>query len=301
MKRLLLAFLLLAATGLFLYACSGDDAAVSGSDGGSGGDASSDGSFGDGSSGDGSAGDAGEDAALSSTSLQIQAVKNADGPDSGAADDGGLAVNLPIDHAIVTYVRPVVGSDPAGFFLQSQRTGPAIFVAIDPSTLTPAPAPGDDVSMTVTNVANVAALHEITAVSGFARSSQGNSVSALLRDVSTSTDLVSKLDSYESEYIQLGGFVATSFASSSAGSVSAEVTTMGYSSPTSGLKLRIPVTVQSTYDPEPTCSFTLTGVMWRFLTGAEPSGFVNGDLSVTCGAPQVASAIAPSLTTVNVV
>ena len=302
MKRLLLAFLLLAATGIVLYACSGDDSAVSGSDAGSEGDGSSnDGSFGrDGSSGDGSAGDAGEDAALNSTSLQIQAVKDQGGPDSGAAEDGGLAVNLPIDHAIVTYVRPAVGSDPAGFFLQAQRTGPAIFVAIDPSTLTPVPVPGDDVSMTVTNVTNVVSLHEITGLSGFTRNSQGNAISALLRDVSSATDLVSKLNNYESEYIQLGGFVATAFGGSSTGSVSAEITTMGFSSPQSGLKLRIPVTVQDAFDPEPTCSFTLTGVMWRFSNNAEPSGFVNGDLSVTCSAPQVASAVAPSLTTVNV-
>ena len=302
MKRLLLAFLLLAATGLFLYACSGDDSVVSNNDGGSESDASfTDGSFGnDGSTSDGSTGDAGDDAALNATSLQIQAVKDQDTPDA-AAGDGGLAVNLPIDHAIVTYVRPVVGADPAGFFLQAQKTGPAIFVAIDPSSLTPQPVPGDDVSMTVTNVANVASLHEITAVTGFTRNSQGNSITALLRDVSTATDLVSKLNNYESEYIQIAGFVATAFGGSSAGSVSAQITTMGFSSPTSSLKIRLPVTVQAALDPEPTCSFTLTGVMWRFLNGAEPSGFVNGDLSVTCGNPQVASAVAASLTTVNVV
>src|SRR5450432_3485643 len=153
MKRTIFALLLTAATGLSLYACTGDDSTVSGGDDGgeSDGGLPGDGSFqGDGSiTGDSGGGDAG----LNSTSLQILAVKNA----APATADGGevpSAVSLPIDHAFVTYVRPAVSTDPAGFFLQAEQTGPAVFVAIDPSTLSTTPAPGDDVSMTVTSVGN---------------------------------------------------------------------------------------------------------------------------------------------------
>lgn len=307
MKRLLLALFLMASAGLVLYACSSDDSLAPGNkDSGSEDDSGSSSDGGLGSDGkapsDGGTTEDAGDASLNETSLQIQAVKNAAVAFDAGADAGEFTtVSLPIDHALVTFVRPAVGGDPAGFFLQSQKTGPAVFVAIDPATLTPAPVPGDDVSMTVTQVENVVSLHEITEVTGFARNSQGNDIGALLRDVSNATDLVSKLNNYESEYIKVDGFIASSFGGSAAGSVSAQITTTAVSSGNNSLKLRIPVTLQQQYDPELTCSFSLTGVMWRFANNAEPSGFTTSDLTVTCANPKVASAVATSLNSVDVV
>src|SRR5687768_6099525 len=55
---------------------------------------------------------------------QIAAVKM-------TADSGGLT--LPVGYAIVTYLKPATGNvinDPAGFTIQAQKTGPAIFVAV---------------------------------------------------------------------------------------------------------------------------------------------------------------------------
>lgn len=304
MKRTILALLLSTTTAVALYACGGDDSNVGNNDNDSGGSQSDGSSPNDGSfKSDTSTGDdsGGGDGGTSPTSLQIQAVKTAAPalPDGG--DPGPVTLNLPIDHALVTYVRPVVGTDPAGFFLQAEQTGPAVFVAIDPTTLTPVPAVGDDVSLTVTTAENVVSLHEITAISGLKVNSHGNDIAPLLRHVGSAADLVSKLDNYESEYIELDGFIASAFGGS-AGSVSAEVTTAAFASPSSTLKLRIPPEVQTHYDVELTCQFSLTGIMWRFGKNAEPSGWADADLTtVTCSAPKVVSAIAPTQTTVNVV
>ena len=153
MKRTILALLLTVTTAVSLYACSGDDSTI-GSNGSDGGNTQSDGSSNDGTfaSDTSTNEDSGVDGGLNSTSLQILAVKNAAPPLPDGGDEPPFTVSLPIDHALVTYVRPAVLPDPAGFFLQAEQTGPAVFVAIDPTTLSTVPAPGDDVSMTVTSV-----------------------------------------------------------------------------------------------------------------------------------------------------
>ncbi len=299
MKRKILALFLTVSTAVALYACSGDDSAV-GNNNTDSGNPQSDGSSNDGTfTSDTSTGDSGGDGGLNSTSLQILAVKNA----APATPDGGpvtTAVSLPVDHAIVTYVRPAVLPDPAGFFLQAEQTGPAVFVAIDPTTLSTVPAAGDDVSMMVTSVDNLVSLHEILAVTGFTVNSHGNSLTGLLRPVSSATDLVTKLDNYESEYIQLSGFVTEKFGGSG-GSVSAEIVTAAFSSPTSSLQLRLPPDVQTHFDIQTSCQFSLTGIMWRFGKNAEPSGWANADLTtLTCNAPQVVSAVGATPTSVNV-
>ncbi|MEO8800761.1 MAG: hypothetical protein ABI551_22920, partial [Polyangiaceae bacterium] len=311
MKRLLLALSLMTTTGAFLYACSSDDSVAPGVDGGSETDGSlgHDGSIPGNDSGPGLDGSSPKDSGggdsstpLDPTSAQIQAVKASASADAGAGADGGLVLSTPlaIDNAIVTFTRPAVGTDPAGFFLQSQQTGPAVFVALDPSTLSPAPAPGDKISLKATAVANIVGLHEIVALSNYTRVSTGNDITDLLRDVSSASDLSTKLDGYESEYIKLTGFIAQPFASNGTGNVAGAITTAGITAPVASVKLRMPTTLQQMIDPAVTCQFTMTGVMWRFNSNAEPSVFSTGDIMLTCGAPQVVSAVATSDTGVNV-
>ncbi|HEY0191864.1 MAG TPA: hypothetical protein VGC42_12170, partial [Kofleriaceae bacterium] len=77
------------------------------------------------------------------------------GPDGiadviAATDDATVA--LPVT-ATVTYLKPAItgaATDPPGFTVQGTRTGAAIFVAVDPATLTPPAQVGDVVSFTVT-------------------------------------------------------------------------------------------------------------------------------------------------------
>ena len=240
------------------------------------------------------------DANLSPASQQIQAVRTAATAVTDAGTDGG-AVNLPIDSAFVTYVRPAVGADPAGFFIQAEQNGPAIFVAVDPTTLTPVPVPGDEVSFKATGVLNVASLREVVTLTNFTRVSQGKALSSLLQDLTAATDVVTGLDRYESEYVKLSATVATDFVAAGAGSVGAQVTTTGITAASANLRVRLPQTVQEGLDVAAACTFTLTGPMWRFTSAAQPSGFVDADISaLVCKAPKVAAAAATNLTTVVV-
>src|SRR5438477_5085234 len=91
---------------LGIAACGGSAAPAPGSDSGLARDAASDGP-GDAPAPDAPMSDAGADAAASA---EIQAVR-----DAADAMPGGGTVSLPIDDVLVTYVKPAIGADPAGF------------------------------------------------------------------------------------------------------------------------------------------------------------------------------------------
>ena len=218
-----------------------------------------------------------------------------------AADTTPGAVSIDVANVRVTMLKPAVGSEPAGFFVQQQQAGPAVFIAVDPATLSPAAAVGDDVSFTVTMVAKVTGLREATALTGYTRNSSGNDVTALRTDVSSATDLVSNLDAYESRLIRLTGTLSSAFSGAGGGFSSAQIDTAGVTG-NANLKLRLPTTLQTQMDLANACALTVTaGAMWRFNTQAQPSAFVAGNLNVaSCPAPRVVGAAASNATTVVV-
>jgi hypothetical protein len=250
-------------------------------------------------------GDASDGGAAAATSAQIQAVRDAadatvaDGGADAGADAGSL--DLPIQNAIVTYTKPLIGGDVAGFFVQAQQVGPAVFIAVDPTTLTPAPVAGDEVSFHVVSVNVDGGLREATAITGFARASEGNSLSALVQDLSSAANLVSNLDGFESELSSVSGTIVGTFGGSGTGFVAAELTTAGVTAAT-GLKLRLPSTLQTSLDLEEGCVVNVTNTpMWRFYAQAQPSAWASADIAVvSCPAPQVISAVATSPTSVTV-
>ena len=200
-----------------------------------------------------------------------------------AAADG--AASLPVVNALVTYVKPFIGADPAGFFVQSQQLGPALFIAVDPATLTPVPVAGDRVSFTITAMATVASLRQAASISGFARLSAGNAFAGLVQDVTTAADLVSGLDSYESELIRVVGTISGAFATSGTGYLAAPFNTAGV---TGSLQLRVPSTLVTSLALTQGCQVTLNPVpMWRFNATAQVSGWVAGDLTAVNCAPTV--------------
>ncbi len=231
------------------------------------------------------------------TSIEIQAVRVA----ASQTTDGGIA-SLPIDNAIVTYTKTLVGNDPAGFFVQAELTGPAIFVAVDPQTLTPVPTPGDQVSFVVTGAQVASGFHEATAIASFTRSAQNIPLEPLLQDVSNATDLVSNVDGYESEYVTFVATVKSAFQNADSGFVEAQVESGALKGNQAlNLRLRMPQSVKTAVGVDNDCTVTLVGVMDRFGGVAQPSGYVASDFaSVACNPPKVKVATATSTTSVVV-
>lgn len=216
----------------------------------------------------------------SDISAQIAAVR--------AAADG--AMNRAIDLALVTYVKPPVGGDPAGFFLQAEPSGPAVFIAVTPSTLNPIPVAGDRVSLVATQKATVNSMVHVTAVTGFLRDGTGESVEAMRANV-TSVDLPSAVNNYESELISITGTPPGTFAPSGTGYVGATLSTTG-SANNSNLQLRLPATLQDQLDVTRNCNVTVKAPLWRSGGQAQASAWNNQDITIqSCPAPTVLSAV----------
>ncbi|MFY0571408.1 chitobiase/beta-hexosaminidase C-terminal domain-containing protein [Archangium lansingense] len=219
-------------------------------------------------------------------------------------------INHPVPYALVTYTKPLTGTaanDPAGFFIQGEQNGPAVFVAVDPATLTPVPAAGDRVTLIATERATSGGMVRVTKIdtASFTVHSTGESVDFLRNDVSNVDLATNGGADYESELITLTGTVSSVFAAASTGNVSANIVTLGNTANSNGLKLRITTAVQDELDVVQNCSVTTSAPMWRFVNAtnnqAQPSAWATSDLTIhSCPAPKVTSATATSSTSVVV-
>ncbi len=217
--------------------------------------------------------------AASGPSAQIRAVQLA----------AAGAVDLPIDGVLVTYVVPAitgatVANDPAGFAVQADPTGPALFVAVDPTTLTPSPAVGDRVSfrVTMTRSLNGGASRWASAVSGYMRMSGSNPVAALTQDLSNSADIVSALGSYEYELIQLTGSVTGAATNAGAAFQSFTITTAGIPAGDANLRVRMPQDLVNMLGVRAGCRITVGPTpLWRFTAQAQPSAWRASDIMLS--------------------
>jgi hypothetical protein len=219
-----------------------------------------------------------------------------------AANDGS-GLDLDVVGAFVTAVKPpgLGSTDPVGFFLQGSQAGPALFVQVDPTTLSPVPAVGDQVSLTITAMGTTGGLRQATAISDYTRMSTGNAIGGLVKNVSNETDLVTDLVSYESELVTLTANIATAFGGGGGNFVSAQIETPAMM-PDPNLRLRVLNTVRDALELVPGCAVTVTAVpMWRFNAQAQPLVWDASSITVhSCPPPKVISASAPSSTQVVV-
>lgn len=276
-----------------------------GGDGGGGGDGSIDGGGLDGGMLDGGQLDSGAllDASDSSVgpspSVQIEMVRS--------APLGVLSPAIHVADVMVTYVLSATGADPAGFFVQADAAGPALFVAIDPATLSPAPVPGELVSFDVEETARVAGQLRVIGLGRFLPTGLvGADPAALAQDVS-SADLVAALDDYESELVTIRGTVTTGLASCGAPFVCAQLTTDGVPTSSSSLVIRTTEAVASASGARRGCVIDLGPTpLWRLGATAQPSAwrsirepFGTSELSATsCPMVRLLSASASSSTSV---
>ncbi len=202
-------------------------------------------------------------------SAQIQAVRDAQ----------ASSFYLPIQGALVTYLRDAPNEAP-GFFLQGERSGPAIFVCVDPAGLDPAPRPGDRVSLVATaKGADITGIQEIDALTGWTVTSRGNSLAGLVQDVSDAPDLTTAFESYQSELVSIRGRI-TGAGGVVYGFARLPITTAGM--PAGGsLYLRMPLELRDSLGLGAGCDFTLVaGPMWRAgMVHAAPSAYRAADLT----------------------
>ncbi|NTX62975.1 chitobiase/beta-hexosaminidase C-terminal domain-containing protein [Myxococcus sp. CA051A] len=226
-----------------------------------------------------------------------------------AAADGNVQ-RLPIDGAIITFVKPGVGNltnDGPGIFLQATREGPALFVELNPSAVSPPPVAGDWVGVRVLNVRTGNGLRRATIdPSSYTVFARDFPVQTLAQDVSA-IDLPMALENFESELISLRGVISGPFSASGTDHLQAPLTTVGVpanSSIAAQLRLRMVATVNDSLELVQGCDVSLTSPLWRFGTvsaSTQPSLWVPEQLTAqTCPPPKVLGAFALSSTTVLV-
>jgi hypothetical protein len=222
------------------------------------------------------------------SSAQIQAVR--DMTDENVAHDPAL----PVETVAVTYIRPLVGSDPAGFFVQAEATGPALFVAVDPATIETGFAVGDIVSFNVTGTTVASGQHQVTAITGLTVVDSGFDVATLVQDLSAATDIVTGLDGYESELIQVSAHMAGDIYGCGGPSQCNAITTEGIPAPESNLRFRMSPEVIETHGLRTGCDVVIgPSPMWRRLATSQVSAIVPEDVElITClFAPSAAVAL----------
>ena len=224
-------------------------------------------------------------------SAQLQAARD--------AADG--TVDLLIEGVMVTAIKPLIAEDPAGFFVQAEAAGPALFVLSpedDPAT--ELIALGDIVTFTITEMGTDDTLRQAAAFTGLDTIGQGANPADLLQDVGDAADLITDIGAYESELVTLTATVASDFGFAGPGYRAAEIHTAGLQD--GALRLRVPLSLPDDLDLAEGCEFTLNaGPFWRHNTTAQPSAWAAEQITLnSCPAPKVVSATATSSTSVLV-
>ncbi len=223
--------------------------------------------------------DAGPVGGGAATSAQIQAVIDAaDGP-----------TDLAIDDAIVTYLKADIGGDDAGFFLQAEPMGPALFVRVDPSTLTPSPEVGDVVDLHVTDITTLQGRREVVMIASGSWNvdSSGHDVSFLVQEVS-SVDLVTMIDDFQMELVTVTFDPRGLFRPAGTGFQKISVDTAALMDE-DAITVRLPDALADSVGFEEGCRYTITGTpLWRLDTEVQISAFDASEIArADCDTPAV--------------
>ncbi|MGN6104696.1 MAG: hypothetical protein ACTHU0_06310 [Kofleriaceae bacterium] len=216
-------------------------------------------------------------------------------------DASGL--ELPITDVIVTHVRPRIGNStegPAGFTIQVDREGPALFVSVDPATLTPPPTVGDVVSFEIYTLGTVERQRRAQEITNYVRTATGADVDALLQDVSNATDLLSAIEDYDAELVTMSGGLA-GFDPSFNGFKYSWIATPAIPAANDNLQLRVTDGVADEVDAVEGCRVTVSRVpLGRTDEQVQLQAYAASELQLSgCWPPNVVEAVTLSATSVR--
>lgn len=205
-----------------------------------------------------------------------------------------------IDGAFVTDIRPAIGGDEAGFFLQAEQNGPALFVAMDPATVTiPAIEVGMDVSLIVRAFDDGPLGRIVTNVDSIVVNDTDLDVSPLVQDVTDVADLVSNFAAYENELVTASVTLTSAPGFAGSGFVGMDADTAAVVG--EDLVVRMPAALPGELNLVPGCSFTTNPRgLWNFGTTAQLSIYEREDLSAWVCPFAIQAAQAADATTVVV-
>ena len=196
------------------------------------------------------------------------------------------AVDLTVENVLVTFVKPSDTGDEAGFAVQAEKDGPALYVVATAATPAVTPTVGDRISFHVTAKEESFGAARATTIDNFSTSATDIDIEPLRKDVSVSTVLASEIQLYESELIHIEGTIAGSWEAAATGHQRAPLTTAGITTTAvagaGGLWLRLPVPLFDLAGANEGCTVTLDGILWRFGADPQPSSYIPSEVVVSC-------------------
>ena len=204
---------------------------------------------------------------------------------------GAITPPLPIEGAIVTYTKAAAGDDPAGFFVQAERSGPALFVAVDASATIPPLSAGDVISFTVSGTAEVSGQLRVITLEGLSRTATGAPTAPLVQDLTAAAD-AQMAAPYESELVRIEATVSGVSAAAGPGHRRFRIRTAAVDDPL--LVLRVADDVLATVPVRDGCTVSVgPSPAWRFLDSNQVQAYVASDIALSnCPPPAVVSAAA---------
>ncbi len=231
-------------------------------------------------------------------------------PDLGAQDGGGLdaggatgsaaiaaaraapngAVNLGIQGVYVTYRKPEVGLDPAGFFVQADALGPALFIVSTSSV-----SVGDQVGFRVTRMATQDAQRRALEITDLVVQNSGFDVTVLSQDLSAAPNVTANLGDYESELVVVTASITQAPGNGGVGHRGMDIETSALRGDPN-FELRLPIALHDQLGLDEGCEFTVAHTpLWRFNAKAQVSAWTQEDFAgIACAPTRLETISAPS-------
>jgi hypothetical protein len=209
-------------------------------------------------------------------------------------------VNILIPEVLVTYVKPATTFESAGFFVQSEQSGPALFLGVDPDLDGARLAVGDRVSFRLLEMSDLDGLPMGTYIDSVVIHGRGESVSPLIQDVTNDANFSFNTFQYAAELISATFLISGDYTSDGLESGSFQIATDAYFN--EFVRLRVPETLQALAGLEYGCTLTVPATpVWQvyyesFLLAYGLDDFQNVD----CPAPQVEVAWAETSTLLRI-
>ncbi len=225
--------------------------------------------------------------------------------------DGEEADPMTLEGVLVTYVRPRIGSDSAGFFIQASQNGPALFVPTEEAeTVAEVPVrTGQVIDLEVQEmgfnggVSTVAEFGDIDVVRLYVPPS------LLTTDITDFDDILDDIYKYDSRLISAEFMVLGEYDYAGAGFRAFPIFTEGMEEALADLGdedgellFRVPVSIIDDLGLDIGCIVTISDVpMWRFWDDAQLSIWQHSELGFEdCPLTQATSAISTGPATVEV-
>jgi hypothetical protein len=234
-------------------------------------------------------------------------------PDAAPWNDGGLRtgigealisygpVDIQIPEVLVTYVKPAATFEPAGFFVQSEQYGPALFVGVDPDLGGTRLQVGDRVSFRIFEMLDIDGLPMASYIDDVVIHGRDESVDPLIQDITYISDITFNLDLYAAELVTSTFRIDGNFSSDDSGLVSFQISTngvLGYPF----FRLRLPDTLHDLARLESDCVLEVaTTPVWRYYEGLHLLAYELSDFrNVDCPVPDIEAVTVESGTVLRI-